>query len=404
MILVPYKVDIPYDKRPVMNWLVVAVIIVVFILQFLTALNRNERIRQQQRVGQEVEETEFQDPFEPYILYGWTTEGLLGHMWLHAGFLHVIGNLIFLWLFGNAICSKIGNYIYLPVYMLLGLTAAVFHQTLVGGPAIGASGAINGIVGMYLVFFPENAISCLFVFMLPPVWWTPIIRTFTISSIWMVLLWFAFDLCGLIFGGGLVAYWAHVGGFLAGFGLATLMLQLKLIGMQRYEKSLFQLIRRQTTPDLEEQSSDVSFWQRQLSQTAEQTSEKTPTVTTRPTPAPLPTLVEQPPPAHTPPEAPAEPVKKPKAQLLRITCSCGRKLKVPLAMAGKTGICPACNKRVRIPEKNLLRMTCSCGKHFKVPTTMAGKHAICPNCKTRFIIPHNRGKHRPDGADATPGN
>lgn len=394
MILIPYKVDIPYDKRPVMNWLVVSVIIIVFILQFQTARSQAERIRQQQRAGQEVEETEFQDPFEPFVLYGWTTAGLLGHMWLHGGFMHVIGNLIFLWLFGNAICSKIGH-IYLPIYLLLGITAGIFHQTFAGGPAIGASGAINGVVGMYLALFPENAISCFFVFFLPPVWWTPIIRTFTVSSIWMVLFWFAFDIFGLIWGGSNVAYWAHIGGFAAGFGLATLMLQLKLIEMERYEKSIFQLILGRKTTDLDEPGSDVSFWDRQLLQTEKETSQEEPADTAQPAPAPLPTPRRQPPAAHAPPKTPAQPVKKPAPNLLRITCPCGTKLKVPLAMAGKIGICPTCGKRLRIPGKNLVRIACSCGRHFKVPTTMAGKSGVCPNCNTRLKIPQNLASHRP---------
>lgn len=392
MILIPYKVDIPWDYRPVMNWLVVAVITVVFILQIQTVRNQREQVRQQIRTGQKVEQRDLNNPFEPYILYGWTIKGLLGHMWLHGGLMHVAGNLIFLWLFGNAICSKIGNFLYLPIYILLGVTAAVFHQTFIGGPMLGASGAINGIVGMYLVFFPENLISCVFVLFFPLLI-RPFVRTFSVSGIWMVLLWFAFDIWGLIRGGGHVAYWAHVGGFLAGFGLAVLLLKLKLITMERDEKSLFQFIRRETTPAFEDYRRDISPWQRDFIDSQEQTSKKIPTLTKEPIPPPLQSSGKQPTYVDKPSKTPAEPLKKPKDRFLHITCSCGKKLKVPLAMAGKTGICPACKKRLKVPEKNFVRMTCSCGKHLKVPISLAGKDGTCPNCKRRFKIPNSLGKH-----------
>ena len=82
-----------------------------------------------------------------------------------------------------------------------------------GGNAIGASGAINGIVGMYLVFFPINEITCYFVFLLLP----RLIKEFSLSSIWMILFWLAFDIWGAMRGGGQVAYFAHLGGFAGGF-------------------------------------------------------------------------------------------------------------------------------------------------------------------------------------------
>ena len=85
-------------------------------------------------------------------------------MWLHVGLIHLVGSIIFLWLFGNAVCSKIGNIFYLPIYVGLGLIAAASHNIFSNGTVIGASDAINDIVGMYLVFFPENAMDCFFLF------------------------------------------------------------------------------------------------------------------------------------------------------------------------------------------------------------------------------------------------
>ena len=98
--VIPYRVDVPFNHRPVMNWLLVTSVIFVFFLQ-LSAISdpvASKRIYS-------------------FVLDGWGIRGLFGHMWLHAGFLHLIGNMIFLWIFGNAVCSKLGNILYLPVYI-----------------------------------------------------------------------------------------------------------------------------------------------------------------------------------------------------------------------------------------------------------------------------------------------
>ena len=136
-------------------------------------------------------------------------------MWLHGGLLHLLGNLLFLWVFGNAVCAKIGNLRYLLLYVLLGVTAGIAHLLISRGAVIGASGAINGVVGMYLVLFYENEITCLFAFWLIVLY----VRVFAVSSIWMILLWLLWDVVGaLLPGGSNVAYFAHLGGFAAASG------------------------------------------------------------------------------------------------------------------------------------------------------------------------------------------
>ena len=238
--VIPYRVDVPFNHRPVMNWLLVTSVIFVFFVQ-LSAIADPVASKK----------------IYSFVLDGWGIRGLFGHMWLHAGLLHLIGNLIFLWIFGNAVCSKLGNVLYLPVYVGLGLIAAMSHQILVGGSAIGASGAINGIVGMYLVFFPENTISCFFLFFFRPIF-------FSLSGYWLILLWFAFDLFGAVSGSEGVAYVAHIGGFLGGFGLAILMLKMKWIGMERDERSIFDILlpKKSNVPDVSRE--ELEFWRREL--------------------------------------------------------------------------------------------------------------------------------------------
>ncbi len=121
---------------------------------------------------------------ENFVAYGFRPLGLIGSALLHGSFYHLLCNMIFLWLFGNAICSKIGNVLYIPVYLLLSFASSYIALTFDSRPGIGASGAINGLVGMYLVFFPLNDISCLYfaygrfrIFF----------GTFYLSSFWMIL-------------------------------------------------------------------------------------------------------------------------------------------------------------------------------------------------------------------------
>ncbi len=203
-----------------MNWIVVALVIFIFAIQIVEA----NQVRNRQMSLVEYKENSITTQ---YLLDGLSIKGLFGHMWLHGGLFHLIGNLIFLWLFGNAVCSKIGNLYYLPVYVVLGLVAGITHLLFSDIPILGASGAINGIVGMYLVFFPENSISCFFWFLF--LFWR--LFWFSLRSFWMILMWFAFDILGAMRGAGGVAYLAHIGGFVAGVGLAIFMLRTKMIVM-----------------------------------------------------------------------------------------------------------------------------------------------------------------------------
>ncbi len=338
---IPYRVDVPFNYRPVMNWIVVALVIFVFSIQMV----ESNQVRTRQMSPNEYKEKSLT---MQYILKGWSMKGLFGHMWLHGGLMHLIGNLIFLWLFGNAVCSKIGNLFYLPIYVILGMVAAISHLIFFSDIAIlGASGAINGVVGMYLVFFPENSISCFFILLFRPVW-------FTVRSFWMILLWFAFDILGAMSGSGGVAYLAHIGGFVAGVGLAIFMLRTKMIVMERDEKSILELLglekkeksqtllpHRQMNKSMSghivtnskelsneflrayKAREDFAPWQQERdNENIKETEEKTITI---------------------------EPDKEAE-QYIRLRCRCGQRIKILSQYAGKIGRCPKCSAKWRIPE------------------------------------------------------
>jgi len=321
-VFIPYRVDVPFDRRPVMNWIILLAVFAVFALQVVEIAQsiaedpggETGPVSAEDSVGQAGPSSSGMSQF---VLDGWSIRGLFGYMWLHGGILHLFGNMLFLWLFGNAVCSKLGGLLYMPVYIGLGVFAGLCHLLFADGPVLGASGAINGIVGMYLIFFPENDISCVF-FLL----WYPI--RFSLSSYWMILLWFVLDIIGLVRGSGGVAYVAHVGGFLAGFILAVVMLKTGLVVMQRDEKTLLELVGVDSKPRHPARRRDLPHWQ------ADWQSEPT-----EPEPTPSPEV-------DTIPLEPAQ-------QFIRFQCKCGQKVKVPAAHAGKIGRCPKCSKKIRIP-------------------------------------------------------
>jgi membrane associated rhomboid family serine protease len=150
---------------------------------------------------------------------------LFTSMFLHGGWLHVLGNMLFLWVFGRNVEDLAGGARYLLLYLTCGLAAAILQVVMNPYsrlPTIGASGAIAGIMGAYLMKFPRSRIITLF----------PIFVFFTtleIPAVFYLLYWFAIQFFSGIgslatadYSGGGVAWFAHVGGFLAGMVMIRL--------------------------------------------------------------------------------------------------------------------------------------------------------------------------------------
>jgi len=151
---------------------------------------------------------------------------LITCMFLHGGFLHILGNMRFLWIFGGAVEERLGPFSYLIFYFICGIGSGLAQAIFSWGsslPSIGASGAISGVLGAYVVFFPSSRILTLvplFVFFF----------TAQIPAIVFIGLWFVIQfLSGVSALGspraaslGGVAWWAHVGGFVLGALLAKI--------------------------------------------------------------------------------------------------------------------------------------------------------------------------------------
>ena len=147
---------------------------------------------------------------------------VVSSMFIHGGWLHLIGNMLFLWVFGDNVEEAMGHVRYLAFYLLAG-AGAVALQVYVdqdsGVPMVGASGAIAGVLGAYLVLYPRATVSVL----IPWLWF---FGAFPVPAAVLIIFWFLLQLLAGVAALGTatgvtegVAFWAHVGGFLTGLAL-----------------------------------------------------------------------------------------------------------------------------------------------------------------------------------------
>ncbi|MCH7999262.1 MAG: rhomboid family intramembrane serine protease [Chloroflexi bacterium] len=140
-------------------------------------------------------------------------------MFIHGGWLHLIGNMLFLWVFGDNVEDAMGHGRYLVFYLLAGLAATALQvfidqESLI--PMVGASGAIAGVLGAYLVLYPRATVSVL----IPWLWF---FGAFPVPAAFLIVFWFLLQLLSGVASLGAdsgategIAFWAHVGGFIAG--------------------------------------------------------------------------------------------------------------------------------------------------------------------------------------------
>lgn len=173
----------------------------------------------------------------PCPLGGRTWITLLSSMFLHGGWLHLLGNMWFLWIFGNNVEDSMGHVRFVSFYVLTGLAAEAAHIAAAPGspvPMVGASGAISGVMGAYLVLYPRVRVHTLFFFFV-------FIRVIPIPAWFVLLEWFAIQLLsglGAPAGNAGVAFWAHVGGFVAGAALIKLFARRDLVEAKKQHVKL----------------------------------------------------------------------------------------------------------------------------------------------------------------------
>lgn len=214
----PIRDHNPSGQTPYVTWALIALNVAVFLAYWPFMQN-------------EMQLAYFYDEWglvPAYVTEGHDLHGLLTSMFLHGGWMHLLGNMLFLWIFGDNMEDEMGPMRFLLFYLASGFAAAglqILADPYSQIPMVGASGAIAGVMGGYLLLFPKARVD-IFVFFII------FIRIFPVRAWLMLGLWFGLQ----IFGGistpseeGGVAFWAHAGGFVAGLLLA-LPLWLRLGG------------------------------------------------------------------------------------------------------------------------------------------------------------------------------
>jgi len=210
------------DRRmaPLVNYVLIAVNILVFV--FLQGMGGNEKftyaystVPAEILTGKDIA-TGLLEPTPVPVYFT-----LITSMFMHGGWAHLLGNMLFLWVFGDNIENRIGHARYLIFYLICGIIASLSHVFISGAsseiPSLGASGAISGVLGGYMLLFPSRRVR---VMMGRGVGEVP---AFVALGIWIVFQ--IINGMGMLGGdqtGGGVAYAAHVGGFIAGLALIKL--------------------------------------------------------------------------------------------------------------------------------------------------------------------------------------
>ncbi|MCK5307634.1 MAG: rhomboid family intramembrane serine protease [Zetaproteobacteria bacterium] len=217
--MIPLKDDIPRSTFPFITIAIILINIIVFVYQ-LSIGDWGERLFIVRAGAIPYEISHLRDLHPPNLVPIPFT--IFTALFIHGGIAHLAGNMIYLWIFGDNIEDKLGHLRFLLFYLIAGMIATLAHVLLAPAshtPMIGASGAIAGILGAYLILFPRATVSTLiFLFIF--------IDIVKIPALVFLVLWFAFQLMSSGHGGN-IAWYAHIGGFIAGVILIKLFMRRK---------------------------------------------------------------------------------------------------------------------------------------------------------------------------------
>ena len=221
--MIPIRDQIPTRRVPFVNYILIAANIFVFVLQWMAGSNEEALI--------------YQFALIPAAFTGGISlsniSDIFTSMFMHAGLAHLGGNMLYLWIFGDNVEDSMGHGRYLLFYLIGGLVASLAHiftNPASQIPTVGASGAIAAVLGAYLVLYPNSRVLTII-----PLGF--FLRMTMIPAAIVLGLWFVLQLFSgvLSMGGpdvGGVAFWAHIGGFVAGVILA------KIFAKKRYADTI----------------------------------------------------------------------------------------------------------------------------------------------------------------------
>jgi len=225
--MIPVGTDAPQRRTPYMNYFLIAACVVIYFISHRAV-----------------------SPAHPYgLAHGWARFMLnprhlkmvqfVTYIFLHANIMHILGNMIFLWVFGNQVNDRLGHLAYLFFFLAGGILAGCgqVFTSVHGNPTLGASGSIAAVAGLFLALCPLVNIR---------VWF--FITIFEVASFWFLLAQILlFDVYGAFTHSGNVAHWAHLTGYLTGFITGMVILLLRLVPRDHYDLlSLLNRYRRRT--------------------------------------------------------------------------------------------------------------------------------------------------------------
>jgi membrane associated rhomboid family serine protease len=211
--MIPIRDENPTHNVPIITYLLIALNIIIFVFQIMLGSSNEQFIYQFALIPAEVTTTLSLD----------SIYNIFTSMFMHAGFVHLGGNMLYLWIFGDNVEDRLGSGRYLFFYIIGGTIASLAHIISDPGsqiPTVGASGAIAAVLGAYLVLFPKQKVLTL----IPLGFW---LRMTMLPASIVLGGWFLFQLLQVMLSlgdpsiGG-VAFWAHIGGFVSGVLLGQL--------------------------------------------------------------------------------------------------------------------------------------------------------------------------------------
>tara|TARA_B100000745_G_scaffold268132_1_gene194055 strand:- start:1274 stop:1960 length:687 start_codon:yes stop_codon:yes gene_type:complete len=205
--MIPLKDDNPTSSKPIVTYFIIGLCVLVFLMQLGSQSYRTGQLFYSYGLIPSVLMGHGQLPMDVYIVPAYIT--IFSSMFMHGGFMHIIGNMLYMWIFADNIEDDLGSKKFIIFYLLSGIGAAmtqVLMDTHSQVPMVGASGAIGGVLGAYLINHPKAKVLVL----IPFGFFSQLIK---IRALYVLGFWFILQ---FISQGGGVAYAAHIGGFVSG--------------------------------------------------------------------------------------------------------------------------------------------------------------------------------------------
>lgn len=208
MLIIPLRTDRALRHTPWVNYLLIMANVLLFLW--------SDRVASSETITKLI-----LTPFDPHL------HQFITYQFLHAGWMHLLGNMLFLYVFGNSVEDRLGKVGYLAFYLAGGVIAGLGFSLLEDNPVLGASGSVAAVTGAYLALFPLSNVTLFFFFFF--------IGTFEISSLLLIVFQMSQDIVLFLMNQGGVAYLAHISGYAFGFLVGMSLLWTRLLPREPYD-------------------------------------------------------------------------------------------------------------------------------------------------------------------------